>query len=68
MTTYIENIKEIENAMINKLQGGSFGSFAAALGDAYEKADLKNRKKLKASFPEVFDPANDMALLELLDS
>ena len=68
MPTYIEDIKETENAMINKLQGGTFGGFAAALGDAYEKADLKNRKKLKASFSEVFDPAYDMALLELLDA
>ena len=68
MTTHIESIKETENAMINKLQGGTFGDFAAALGDAYAKADLKNRKKLKASFPEIFGLATDVALLELLDA
>lgn len=66
--TYIESIKETENAMLNKLQGGTFGDFAAALGRAYEKADLKNRKKLKASFPEIFDLVGDVALLELLDA
>lgn len=64
--TYIESIKETENAMIDKLQSGTFGDFASALGDAYEKADLKNRKKLKASFPEIFDLAHDVAILELL--
>ena len=66
--TYIESIKETENAMVNKLQSDAFGDFAAALGEAYEKADLKNRKKLKASFPEIFDLASDVALLELLDA
>ena len=48
-----------ENALLNELRAGTFGDFAAALGRAYEKADLNNRKKLRAIFPEIFQPAND---------
>ena len=51
-----------ENALLNKLRAGTFGDFAAALGRAYEKADLKNREKLRASFPQIFQPANDTGL------
>ena len=65
---YIESIKETENAMINKLQSGTFGDFAASLGKAYELADLGNRKKLKAAFADIFGLAHDTALLELLDA
>jgi len=66
--TYIDTIRETEVAMINKLQSGTFGGFAASLGKAYEKADLKNRKKLKAAFVDIFDMAQDAALLELLEA
>ena len=66
--THIETIRETEIAMINKLQGGAYGGFAASLGKAYELADLGNRKKLKAAFSDVFDMASDAAILELLDA
>ena len=65
---YIEKAREIEIAVINKLQGGTYGGFAASLGKAYELADLGNREKLKAAFPKIFDMAQDAALLELLDA
>ena len=55
--TYIDTIRETEIAMINKLQGGEYGGFAASLGKAYELADLGNRKKLKAAFSDIFDRA-----------
>ena len=48
----------IDIAFLNKLRAGTFGDFAASIGLAYEKADLNNRKKLRASFPEIFDSAN----------
>lgn len=64
--TYTETVREVELAMINKLQSGTYGDFAASLGKAYELADLGNRKKLKAAFPDIFDMAQDAALLELL--
>jgi hypothetical protein len=66
--THTETAREIEIAMINKLQGGTYGGFAASLGKAYELADLGNREKLKAAFPKIFDMAQDSALLELLDA
>tara|TARA_R110001606_G_scaffold114672_1_gene242243 strand:- start:2441 stop:2644 length:204 start_codon:yes stop_codon:yes gene_type:complete len=66
--TYTQTVREIEIAMINKLQSGTYGGFAASLGKAYELADLGNRKKLKAAFADIFDMAQDAALLELLDA
>jgi len=48
----------IDIAFLNKLRAGTFGDFAAAIGGAYEKADLNNREKLRASFPEIFHLAN----------
>tara|TARA_R100001129_G_scaffold73135_1_gene49823 strand:- start:253 stop:435 length:183 start_codon:yes stop_codon:yes gene_type:complete len=48
--------------LLNKLRAGTYGDFAAAIGGAYEKADLNNRKKLRASFPEIFQLANDTGL------
>lgn len=65
---YIEKAREVEIIMINKLQGGTYGGFAASLGKAYELADLGNRLKLKKAFRDVFDMAHDAALLELLDA
>lgn len=65
---YLQGIRETEAEMINRLQRGEYGSFAASLGDAYEKADLKNRNKLKAAFSRIFDRAYDDALLNLLDA
>lgn len=65
---HLDTIRETEIAMINKLQGGTYGGFAASLGKAYELADLKNRKKLKAAFADIFGLAHDTALLELLDA
>jgi len=64
----IDRAREIEIIMINKLQGGTYGGFAASLGKAYELADLGNRKKLKAAFSDIFNQAYDVALLELLDA
>ena len=46
-------------AFLDKLRAGTFGDFAAAIGNAYEKADLNNRKKLRANFPEIFKLANE---------
>jgi hypothetical protein len=66
--TYTDTLKEVDAAMINKLQGGQLGGFAAALGEAYQLADLNNRKKLRLAFPKIFDMARDMATLELLDA
>lgn len=66
--TYIETIRETEIAMISKLQSGEYGGFAASLGKAYELADLRNRRKLKKAFANIFNPAHDKALLELLDA
>ena len=63
---YLRGIREAEVAMINKLQSGTYGGFAASLGKAYELADLKNRKKLKAAFADIFGLAHDTALLELI--
>ena len=65
---YTETVRETEIAMINKLQSGEYGGFAASLGKAYELADLGNRKKLKAAFSDIFNRAYDVALLELLDA
>ena len=66
--TYTDTLKEFDVAMINKLQSGQLGGFAAALGEAYQLADLNNRKKLRLAFPKVFDMAWDLAALELLDA
>ena len=52
------NRDKTDIALLNKLRAGTFGDFAAAIGGAYEKADLNNRKKLRASFPEIFKLAN----------
>ena len=64
----IDKARETEIAMINKLQGGNYGGFAASLGKAYELADLGNRLKLKAAFRDIFDMAYNAARLELPDA
>ena len=61
----IDRAREIEIIMINKLQSGTYGGFAASLGKAYELADLDNRLKLKKAFRDIFDMAHNAALLEL---
>ena len=39
------------------LRAGSFGGFAAAIGDAATRADSHNLKRLAAAFPELFAAA-----------
>lgn len=46
----------LHDYVVNYICRGERGGFAAALGDAFCRADSSNQRKLIEAFPNIFDP------------
>lgn len=49
-----ESVLSMDDYVRRYLKQGARGYFAQHLGDAWTRADLSNRRKLEAAFPDIF--------------